>query len=58
MDQNTQVISAAAAGTVQVGDRKVNRLGYGAMRITGKGILGTACGSRCGTSNTAARRRA
>ena len=40
MDQNTQVISAAAAGTVQVGDRKVNRLGYGAMRITGKGIWG------------------
>ena len=33
-------ISAAAAGTVQLGDLTVNRLGYGAMRITGKGIWG------------------
>ncbi len=40
MSQSTQVISAAAAGTVQLGDCTVNRLGYGAMRITGKGIWG------------------
>jgi pyridoxine 4-dehydrogenase len=34
-------ISAAAAGTIDVGgDLTVNRLGYGAMRITGDGIWG------------------
>jgi len=33
-------ITAAAAGTVALGDLIVNRLGYGAMRITGKGIWG------------------
>ena len=31
---------AAAAGTVKLGDLTVNRMGYGAMRITGKGIWG------------------
>jgi pyridoxine 4-dehydrogenase len=31
---------AGAAGTVTVGDRQVNRLGFGAMRITGPGIWG------------------
>jgi pyridoxine 4-dehydrogenase len=37
----TQTISAAAAGTITLGgDLTVNRLGYGAMRITGKGIWG------------------
>ena len=36
----TQNISAAAAGTIQLGDLTVNRLGYGAMRITGKGVWG------------------
>jgi pyridoxine 4-dehydrogenase len=37
----TQAISAAAAGTVTLGgDLVVNRMGYGAMRITGKGIWG------------------
>jgi pyridoxine 4-dehydrogenase len=36
-----QAISAAAAGTFTIGsDLTVNRLGYGAMRITGKGIWG------------------
>jgi aryl-alcohol dehydrogenase-like predicted oxidoreductase len=40
MSQNAQVIPAAAAGTVQLGGLTVNRLGYGAMRITGKGIWG------------------
>jgi len=34
-------ISAASAGTITLGgDLTVNRLGYGAMRITGKGIWG------------------
>jgi pyridoxine 4-dehydrogenase len=34
-------INAAASGTFQIGgERKVNRLGFGAMRITGKGIWG------------------
>ena len=34
-------ISAAAAGTFTIGgDLTVNRIGYGAMRITGKGIWG------------------
>jgi pyridoxine 4-dehydrogenase len=37
----TQAIAAAAAGTITLGsDLTVNRLGYGAMRITGKGIWG------------------
>jgi pyridoxine 4-dehydrogenase len=36
-----QTVSAAAAGTVTLGaDLTVNRLGYGAMRITGKGVWG------------------
>jgi pyridoxine 4-dehydrogenase len=29
-----------AAGTITIGDLEVNRLGYGAMRITGEGIWG------------------
>ena len=40
MTQASQVTSAAAAGTVALGDLTVNRLGFGAMRITGKGIWG------------------
>ena len=37
----TQVITAAASGTITIGgDLTVNRLGYGAMRITGPGIWG------------------
>ncbi len=36
-----QTISAAAAGTFTIaGDLTVNRLGYGAMRITGSGVWG------------------
>ena len=36
-----QAITAAAAGSITLGgDLTVNRLGYGAMRITGKGIWG------------------
>jgi pyridoxine 4-dehydrogenase len=38
---NEQIHSAAAAGTFTIGgDLRVNRLGYGAMRITGPGIWG------------------
>ncbi|MGA2833310.1 MAG: aldo/keto reductase [Terracidiphilus sp.] len=40
MSQSTPTIVAADAGTVQLGDRTVSRLGFGAMRITGKGIWG------------------
>ena len=40
MIQNTQAVSASDAGTLRLGDFTVNRLGYGAMRITGKGIWG------------------
>ena len=36
----TQAPSAAAAGTIRIGDLTVRRLGYGAMRVTGKGIWG------------------
>ena len=33
--------TAAAAGTITIGgDLTVNRLGFGAMRITGRGIWG------------------
>ncbi len=31
---------AAHAGTITLGDMTVNRMGYGAMRITGKGVWG------------------
>jgi aryl-alcohol dehydrogenase-like predicted oxidoreductase len=38
---NTQTINASAAGAVTIGgDLTVNRMGYGAMRITGPGIWG------------------
>ncbi len=40
MSQSVESISAAAAGSIQLGDRTVHRLGYGAMRLTGKGIWG------------------
>jgi hypothetical protein len=33
-------ISATAAGRFKIGDSIINRLGYGAMRITGRGIWG------------------
>ena len=37
----TKDVTASAAGTITLGgDLTVNRLGYGAMRITGKGIWG------------------
>lgn len=34
------LINAEAAGQFKIGDLTINRLGYGAMRITGKGIWG------------------
>jgi aryl-alcohol dehydrogenase-like predicted oxidoreductase len=38
---NQQTLSAAAAGTFTIGgDLTINRLGYGAMRITGQGVWG------------------
>jgi pyridoxine 4-dehydrogenase len=41
MANSIQQISARAAGTITLGgDIEVNRLGYGAMRITGDGIWG------------------
>jgi aryl-alcohol dehydrogenase-like predicted oxidoreductase len=42
IDMNqAQTLSAAAAGTITIGgDLTVNRMGYGAMRITGPGIWG------------------
>src|SRR5579863_10687462 len=37
----TGILSAAAAGTFTIGDDlTVNRMGYGAMRITGQGVWG------------------
>ncbi|MEO8840058.1 MAG: aldo/keto reductase [Kofleriaceae bacterium] len=32
--------NAAAAGTVMIGDLEIHRLGFGAMRLTGPGIIG------------------
>ena len=40
MPTSVESPNASAAGTVNLGDLTVNRLGYGAMRITGKGIWG------------------
>ena len=33
-------VTAAAAGTFRLGDRTVNRLGFGAMRLTGSAAMG------------------
>jgi pyridoxine 4-dehydrogenase len=40
MSTMQKTLSAANAGTVDFGDLTVNRLGFGAMRITGEGIWG------------------
>jgi len=37
---STATINAAASGTFTLGDLKVNRLGFGTMRLTGPGIWG------------------
>ncbi len=31
---------ASKAGTFQIGDRTVNRMGYGAMQLAGPGVFG------------------
>ena len=36
--------AAAAAGTWKLGDLEVNRIGYGAMRLTGNGVMGNSDG--------------
>lgn len=36
----TPQLTDASAGTLEIGDRSVRRLGFGAMRITGPGIFG------------------
>ncbi len=40
-----ETIGAAAAGTWRLGDREVNRLGYGTMRLTGNGMRGNSAGA-------------
>ncbi len=40
MSNVTQSVSAAAAGTIQLGDLTVNRMGYGAMQLAGPGVWG------------------
>jgi pyridoxine 4-dehydrogenase len=40
MPTSTTAPNAASSGTVNLGDLTVHRLGFGAMRITGKGIWG------------------
>ena len=40
MSNTQESVFAYAAGTIQLGDLTVNRMGYGAMRITGKGVWG------------------
>ncbi|GHJ40377.1 oxidoreductase [Streptomyces sp. TS71-3] len=42
---NSEKITAAAAGTWKLGDREVNRLGFGAMRLTGNGMRGNSDGA-------------
>ncbi|MGW2642697.1 oxidoreductase [Streptomyces sp. NPDC001348] len=37
--------AAASAGTWKLGDLEVNRIGYGAMRLTGNGMLGNSGGT-------------
>ncbi|MFF7632873.1 aldo/keto reductase [Kitasatospora sp. NPDC008050] len=39
------VAPAAAAGTWKLGDLEVNRVGYGAMRLTGNGMMGNSDGT-------------
>ena len=37
---NATAQPAAGAGTIQIGDMTVNRLAFGAMRVTGPGVWG------------------
>ena len=38
---NGRTLDAGAAGTIALGDLTVNRLGFGAMRLTGRGVWGS-----------------
>jgi pyridoxine 4-dehydrogenase len=40
MESAMSAINASASGEFRIGDVTVNRLGYGAIRITGRGIWG------------------
>jgi pyridoxine 4-dehydrogenase len=40
VSHNTKISSAKATGTIALGELTVNRLGFGAMRLTGPGIWG------------------
>ena len=40
----SETTTAAAAGTWRLGDREVNRLGFGTMRLTGNGMSGNSDG--------------
>jgi hypothetical protein len=46
-------INANASGQFRIGDMTINRLGYGAMWITGPRNLGTSCGPRRGARHVA-----
>jgi aryl-alcohol dehydrogenase-like predicted oxidoreductase len=46
----SETASAAAAGTWKLGDREVNRLGYGSMRLTGIGMRGGGDGRADGSA--------
>ena len=37
---DTAITDAAASGTISIGEKSVHRLGFGTMRLTGKGIWG------------------
>ena len=41
----SQTANAADAGTWMLGDKEVNRLGFGAMRLTGNGMKGNSDGA-------------
>ena len=40
-----ETATAASAGTWKLGDREVNRLGFGTMRLTGNGMNGNSDGA-------------
>ncbi len=59
MVAEAEILPAAQAGTITLGgDLTVNRMGYGAMRITGKRYLGTARRCRCCSGHASPRCRA
>ncbi len=52
----SNAISAAAAGTWRLGDLTVNRLGFGAMRLTGRAPFGNGPPSDRGQAISVLRR--